>query len=106
MAGDRSVVQGHVDGGQHPVVIETDIERSLEVVPLAGHDHVLVAVGPRLDRAPGLHRRQGSGGREQRGLGLLAAEATAHAAHLDHHGRMRNLEHLCDQMLHLAGMLG
>jgi hypothetical protein len=41
-----------------------------------------------------------------RRLRLLAAEAAAHAPHLDRHGVARPVERVGDQVLHLARMLG
>ncbi len=73
---------------------------------LAGHDHVVVPVGTALGGAAGLGGDQRGGGGEQGRLGLLTAEAAAHAAHLDGHCALRDGEHPRNQQLHLAGMLG
>ena len=75
-------------------------------MPLAGHDHVLVAVRTRLGRTAGLHGDQRGGGGEQRGLRLLAAEAAAHAAHLDGDAVVGLAQHAGDQMLDLGRVLG
>ena len=96
--------------GQHarargcvPFVVEADLVVGAEIVPLAGHDHVVVAVEPQLARPPG-HAR---GERRDRGplrrLGLLAAEGAAHAAHFDRDRGVRNVEHLGDQVLNSLG---
>ena len=65
------------------VAVEADIIVDREIVALAGHDHVVVAVGADLGRAAGLGRDQRAGGGKSGGLGLLAAERAAHAADLD-----------------------
>ena len=76
---------GAVDAEDAAVVVEADLVVDEEVVALAGRDHVVVAVGPDLDRAAELL----GGDRGERGelvaLRLLAAEAAAHAPHLDGH---------------------
>jgi hypothetical protein len=112
MAIDRSVVAPQREAKVRarpvstPLVVEPDVVVDLEVMPLAGHDHVLVAIGPSLGGATGLHRDQRGGGGEQRGLGLLAAEPAAHPAHLDGDRGMRAIQHAGDQVLDLAGVLG
>lgn len=106
--GRRPAARGQLqrNGGQPPLIVEADVVGGLEVMPLAGHDHVLVAIRTALGRAAGLHRDQGGGGGEQRGLRLLAAEAFAHAADLHGDGGVWAIQHARDQVLDLAGMLG
>ena len=67
------------------VAVEADIVVGGEIVALAGHDHVVVAVGADLGRAAGLGGDQSAGGGISGGLGLLAAEPAAHPADLDGH---------------------
>ena len=89
-----------------PVVVVADLVVVEEVVALAGRDHVVVAVGADLDGAvPLLGGDRGDGG-EEVGLGLLAAEAAAHAADDDRHRVRRDAEDVGDHVLHLGRVLG
>ena len=88
------------------LAVEADVVIRGEIVPLAGHDHVVVAVGAELGRAAGLRRDQSAGGGEGGGLGFLAAERAAHPAHLDDDLGMAAPEQFGDEMLDLARMLG
>ncbi len=65
------------------LAVEADVIVRGEIVALAGHDHVVVAVGAELGGAAGLRGDQRAGGGEGGGLGLLAAERAAHPADLD-----------------------
>src|SRR5690606_4917948 len=66
-------------------IVEADVVVDDEVVPLAGHDHVVVAVKPELAGFAGVvrHHRRDAG--NQRRLALLAAERPTHAAAFDDH---------------------
>jgi hypothetical protein len=77
-----------------------------EVVALAGHDEIVVAVEADLGRPPGEPRCQRRHGRPAAGLAFLAAEAAAHAPHRYLDGGVRQAENAGDDVLHLAGMLG
>ena len=88
------------------LAVEADIIVGGEIVALAGHEHVVVAVGADLGRAPGLRGDQRAGGGISSGLGLLAAEPAAHPADLDRHVGALEAEQGRDQVLDLARMLG
>ena len=77
-----------------------------EVVALAGHDHVVVAVEPELARPAGLAGAERRQRRPLRRLALLAAETAAHPAHLDGDGVAVERRALGDDVLHLARVLG
>ena len=77
-----------------------------EVVALAGHRHVGVAIKPKLAGPPGHARGQGRDHRPLRRLRFLAAEAAAHAAHTAGHERIRHAQNARSDMLHFARMLG
>ncbi|MCY1233761.1 hypothetical protein D9M72_463160 [compost metagenome] len=77
----------------------------MEVVALAGRAHVVVAVGPDLDRAAVFLGGNGRDGRKNVGLGFLAAETTAHAAHVDGHRIRRHAENGRNHVLRLSRML-
>ena len=87
------------------LVVEADLVIDDEVVPLAGDDHVVVAVGPELHRPLQLAGGERRDAGEEIGLGLLAAEPAAHAPHLDGDGMGGDAQHLRHHVLHLAGML-
>src|SRR4029079_16124806 len=76
-----------------------------EVVALAGHDDVVVAVEPHLARPPSLVRRQGRQRRPLRRLALLAAEASAHAPDFDRHRVLALAEDMRDDVLDLGRVL-
>ena len=72
-----------------PSRIEADRPVDAEIVALAGHHHVVVAVEPELARpAGGVRRERGEHGPLRR-LAFLAAEAAAHAPHLARSHRRR-----------------
>ncbi len=77
----------------------------MEVVALAGRDHVVVAVRPDLDRPVELL----GGDRGDRGklvaLRFLAAEAAAHAPHMHRDGVRCHAERMGDHVLDLARVL-
>ena len=75
-------------------------------MPLAGHDHVVVAVDADLGGTAGANGDQGGGSGEQGRLALLAAEASTHAADFHRDGVIAHAQHLGDIVLHLGGMLG
>ena len=89
-----------------PVVVEADLVVGDEVVALAGDHHVVVAVGADLGRPAGLLGDQRGDAGEQVALGLLAAEAAAHAPALDRHGVVGHAQHDRDHVLDLARVLG
>ncbi len=97
--------EADIVSADHAALVEADLVVGAEVVALAGHHHVVVAVEPHLARPAG-HARGERGDRGPlRGLRLLAAEAAAHAPHLDRHRGDRHVEHVRDEMLQLARML-
>ena len=98
--------EGAVDREDAAVVVEADLVVVEEVVALAGRDHVVVAVGAELHRpVPLLGGDRGDRGEEVR-LGLLAAEAAAHAPDDDRHRVRRHAEDVGDHVLHLGRVLG
>ncbi len=97
--------QVDLDAVQQAVVIEANVVLDVEGVALAGHGHVFHARQTHLGRAPGEVCNHGAHARGACGLGLLAAEAAAHAAHVDDDLVHRDAKHLGDQLLHLGGVL-
>jgi hypothetical protein len=79
----RSARRGRSYAVDPALAVEADIVIGGEIVALAGHDHIVVAVGADLGRPAGLGGDQSAGGGISGGLGLLAAERAAHPAHLD-----------------------
>ena len=96
----------HVERGDTAVSIEAGRVVGAEVMPLAGHGHVVVAVEPQLAGPAGDARRERCQCRPLGGLGFLAAEGTTHAPHFHRHGRRREMQHVSDDGLQLARMLG
>ncbi len=94
------------DAGDMALAVEADIVGGGEIVALAGHRHVVVAVESHLGGAAGLRRDQGAGAGRGGGLRLLAAERAAHAPHLDRHVGMADAEQVGDEVLAFARMLG
>ena len=99
-------VEIRVDAREHAAVVESAAPVHAEVVALAGHRHVVVAVEPDLGRAAGDARGEGGEAGPLRRLGLLAAEPPAHPPALAHHGGVGRAEHAGDEVLHLGGVLG
>ena len=99
-------IEIEVDGANAAVGIIADRIFDGEVVALAGHRHVGVAIEPKL-AWPASHA--GGQGRNHRPLGrlrFLAAEAATHAAHAAGHERIRHAKRARHDMLHFARMLG
>ncbi len=97
--------QVDLDAVQAAIVVEADVVFDVERVTLAGDLHVLHARQAHLRRTPGVvgdHRAQAG---RRRGLGFLAAEAAAHAAHVDDDAVEGNPEDLSHQLLHFGGVL-
>jgi hypothetical protein len=65
-----------------PLIVIADIVIDHEVMPLAGGDHVVVAVGTDFHWFAELFGGNRRNRRELVGLGFLAAEAAAHAPHI------------------------
>ena len=88
------------------VVVEADPPLGVEAVPLAGHREVLRAVEPQPHRPTGEPGAESRHGGEPVRLHLLAAEAAAHPQAL--HGDLVVVqpEHVGDDLLRLAGVLG
>ena len=97
--------EDRVDGEDAAVAVVADIVVDDEVVALAGDDHVVVAVGTELDRAPEFSRRETGDGGEQRRLGLLAAEAAAHPPAMDPDRMGRQAEDPRRHLLHVGRVL-
>ena len=60
--------QIQIGGGYVTVVVKGDVVIVGETMTLAGHQHIVVAIGAQLDRAPGVVRGQGGCRRPQRRL--------------------------------------
>ena len=88
------------------LAVEADIVIGSEIVALAGHDHIVVAVGADFGGAAGLGGDQRAGGGISGGLSLLAAERAAHPPDLDRHIGAAKAEQGRDQVLDFARMLG
>jgi hypothetical protein len=76
-----------------------------EIVALAGADHVVVAVGAELHRPAGCAGEERCNHRVDRGLRLLAAEATAEPPQLHGDLGIGHTERSGDEVLHLGRML-
>jgi hypothetical protein len=99
---------GEQVGGQRhqpAVVVEAGPVVGLERVTLAGDRHVVGAVETHPDRSVQQLRAQRGEAGERRGLGLLAAERTAHPWHLAHHLVRPDAQHAGDHLLGLGGVL-
>ena len=94
-----------VDAVDVAVPVEADLVVDDEIMPLAGRDHVVVAVGPDLDGAAMLLRCDRGQCGELVALRLLAAEAAAHAADLDRDGIRGNAKRMRHHVLDFARML-
>ena len=99
-------VQHHVIDADAPGLVVADAPVGAEIVALAGHDEIVVAVEPDLAGLAGDARAQRRDGRPLAGLTLLAAEAAAHAARLDDHEGVGHAEHAGHDMLRLGRVLG
>ena len=85
---------------------ETDFIFGEKIVPLSGHHHIFVTVGPKLDGAVELLGSKRCECCELISLGFLTAETAAHAACEDGHRMDRDLQDIGDHMLDFARMLG
>ncbi len=94
-----------LDTVQQAFVIEADVVFDVERVTLAGHGHVFHAWQTHLGRAAGEVRDHCAHACRAGCLGFLAAEAAAHATHVDDDLVHRNAEHFSDELLHLGGVL-
>jgi hypothetical protein len=74
-------------------------------VPLARHEHIGVAIQSQLDRPPASMGQHCRGSGDQRGLGFLAAEATAHAPASYRDVIRTPGEHVRHHLLDLGGVL-
>ena len=98
--------QRYIDGGERARGVEARLVVDMEIMALAGHDHVVVAVEPDLGRfARDMGGKRGKR-RPLRRLGFLAAKAAAHAAAFAHHRGIGDSQHFGHAMLDLARVLG
>ncbi len=95
----------HLGGNDAAVVAVAHFVLVVEAVALTGDHHVVVAVGPQLDRAAQARSRYGGASGPQCGLRLLAAEATAHAAAFDHDVVRVTVQGVGDHVLHFGRVL-
>jgi hypothetical protein len=98
-------VKQHFGRADASVRVMSERPVGAEVMPLAGHDHVVVAVEAQL---AGMARHAGRKGRKGRPvvrLALLAAKPAAHAPHFHGHRRIRHRQHARDDVLGFARML-
>src|SRR5439155_664086 len=78
------------------VAVEADLVVGDEVVTLAGDQHVVVAVGPKLHGTAELLREQRGDAGEQARLAFLAAESASHPAAVDDDGKASGAPRLVD----------
>ena len=95
-----------VEREQVAVVVEADPPGGVEAVALAGHRDVLGAVESHPDRTAGEGRAEGRDRGEPVGLRLLSAEPAAHPQALHGDGMVGETEHMGDDLLGLARVLG
>ena len=98
--------QGRAQRVDPEVGVEADLPGGQERVPLAGHGDVLGAVEGQDHRPAGDHRTERGDRRETVRLELLAAEAAAHPQALHGHPVRTQPEHVGDDVLGLARVLG
>ena len=89
-----------------PSSSNADPPLGVEAVPLAGHRHVLGPAQPQANRAPGEGGPEGGDGGQAVGLHLLAPEAAPHPQALHGDRVARPAEHVRDDLLGLARVLG
>ncbi|MGF6751452.1 hypothetical protein OKW36_007112 [Paraburkholderia sp. MM5482-R1] len=106
--GGKAAARGHVDRDafDHALCVVADFVGVVEIVTLAGHHHVVVAVRAQLDRAQQLPRGERGAAREQRRLRFLAAETATHAPAFDQYVMRCNAQRVRDEVLHFGRMLG
>ena len=97
--------QFDLDTVQQAVVVEADVVFDVERMALAGDLHVLDTRQAHLGRPAGEVGDYRTQARRACGLGFLAAETAAHAAHVDDDLVHRHAEHFSDQLLHFGGVL-
>ncbi|ABA47595.1 hypothetical protein BURPS1710b_3214 [Burkholderia pseudomallei 1710b] len=105
--GGEAAARRHVDRDalDHARVVVAHVVAVMEIVPLAGDHHVVVAIGAQLHRALQLPCGERGAAREQARLRFLAAEAAPHAPAFDEHVVRREPQRVRDEMLHLARVL-
>ena len=74
---------GEVHGGEPAVTVEPYVVFNAEIMPLAGDDHIVIAVIAHLAGPSRRPRGDGAGHGQRVPLTFLAAEAAAHAPRLD-----------------------
>ena len=97
--------QFQVDAVQAAGAVEAHVVLDVERVTLAGHQHVFDPRQAHFGRLAGQVRDHRAQARRARGLGFLAAETTAHAAHVDDDFVHRHVQHFGHQFLHFGGVL-
>ena len=95
-----------VHGAERAVLVESGCVAGQKLVPLAGEDHVLVAVGSDTHGASGVARAQGGERGPGVALGFLAAETAAHTWALHDDLVTRDVQHMGHDGLNLRWMLG
>jgi hypothetical protein len=109
----RQIDRGAAAGGEveakaldPPCAIEPDIVGHFEVVTLARHRHVVVAVEAELGGPSGPGGDERAGDRGGGGLGLLATEGSAHPTDLDRDVGVGEVQDLGGEVLYFARVLG
>jgi hypothetical protein len=97
---------GEVDTPDAARVVEAHLVAYLQVMPLAGDDHVVVAVVAHFARAVQAMGRHGAGHGQPVALAFLATKATTHPPHLDPNGGHGQVQRMGDLMLDLGRVLG
>ena len=97
--------QLHAQAENSARIVKADFPIGAEIVPLAGDDHIVVAVQPQL-HGPLRFMGADCGYRsDDRGLAFLAAKPAAHAPHFGSDGGLRHAQHQSDMLLHFGWVL-
>jgi hypothetical protein len=89
-----------------PLRVEADVVVGQEIVTLARHDHVDVAIEAQLHRAAGLQCQKRGGGGDQARLALLAAKSAAHATTLNGDAVRAHVQGMRNDVLYFRRVLG
>jgi hypothetical protein len=97
--------QNMFDAQDPTLCVEAHMVAVEKIMALAGHHHVIATRQPALGRPPASMRHQRGQACPGIRLGLLAAEAAAHAPHLGGDRLHRQCEHGRHEFLYLGGIL-
>ena len=99
-------VMGHVQRGDAPRLVKACVVSDAEIMPLAGDDHIVIAVIAHLAGFAGQRRGDRTGNRQRVALAFLATETAAHAPGLDPHGMHRATNGMGHFVLNFGRVLG